>query len=112
MGCCKTNNQCLIVTTINPICHDCPAHHGTKIEVLISLKSKENILFAHNFILEQNTNQAFSCLDLQSSIFFPVKGLVSLFFLQSILTFIVQTIISAVVGAFSKEQQGALKVSL
>ena len=32
--------------------------------------------------------------------------------LQSILTLIVQTIVSAVLGAFSKQQQGALKVSL
>ena len=70
------------------------------------------MIFAHNFILKQNTNQATHCLDLQSSIFFLVKGLDTLFFLQSILTLIVQTIVSAVLGAFSKQQQGALKVSL
>ena len=38
-----------------------------------------------------------------------MKGLDTLFFLQSILTLIVQTIVSAVIGAFSKQQQGALK---
>ena len=36
------------------------------------LKSKENIIFAHNFILKQNTNQASHCFDFQSSIFFLV----------------------------------------
>ena len=42
-----------------------------------------------------------------------MKGLDTLFFLQSILTLIVQTIVSAVLGAFSnQQQQGALKVSL
>ena len=70
MGCCNTNNKCLIVTTINPICCSHPVHHGTKIYILTSLKSKEIIIFAHNFILQQNTNQVTCCLDLQSSIFF------------------------------------------
>ena len=96
MGCCNTNKKSLIVTTINPIWRSCPGHHGTKFLVLISLKSKENIIFAHNLILIQNTNQASCCLDLQSSTFFPVKGLDTLFFLQSILTLIVQTIVSVV----------------
>ena len=59
-----------MVTTINPICCSHPVHHGTKIYILTSLKSKEIITFAHNFILQQNTNQATCCLDLQSSIFF------------------------------------------
>ena len=42
------------------------------------------------------------------------KGLLqdTSFFLQSILTLIVQTIVSVVFGAFSKQHQGALKVSL
>ena len=57
-------SQCLIVPTINPIWHSHPVHHGTKFQVLISLKSKENIIFAHKFILIQNTNQASCCLDL------------------------------------------------
>ena len=39
----------------------------------------------------------------QSSIFFLVKGLDTLFFLQSILTLIVQTIVSAVYGTYSKQ---------
>ena len=43
----------LIVTTINPIWRSCPVHHGTKQFTICSLKSKENIIFAHNFILEQ-----------------------------------------------------------
>ena len=96
MGCCNTKSKCLIVTTIHPIKHSRPVHHGTKFQVLISLKRKENIIFAHNFILIQNTNQASHCLDFQSSIFFLSLELDTLFFLQSILTLIVQTIVSAV----------------
>ena len=96
MDCCNTNKKSLIVTTINPIWHSHPVHHSTKFQVLISLKSKENIIFAHNFILIQNTNQASHCFDFQSSIFFLMIGLDTLFFLQSILTLIVQTIVGAV----------------
>ena len=96
MGCCNTKSQCLIVPTINLIWHSCPVHPGTKNLTICSLKSKENIIFAHNFILKQNTNQATCCLDFQSSIFFLSLGLDTLFFLQSILTLIVQTIVSAV----------------
>ena len=55
MGCCNTNNKCLIVTTINPIWRGHPVHHGTKVQVLIRLKSKENITFAHNFIIYNKT---------------------------------------------------------
>ena len=29
MGCCNANEKCLIVTTINPISHSHPVHHGT-----------------------------------------------------------------------------------
>ena len=96
MGCCNTNKKSLIVTTINPIWHSHPVHHGTKFLVLINLKSKEIIIFAHNFILIQNTNQASHCFDFQSSIFFLVKRLDTSNQLQSILTLIVQTILSAV----------------
>ena len=112
MGCCNTNNKCLIVTTINPICHSCPVHLGTKHFRICSCKSKENIIFAHNFILIKNTNQATHCLDFHLTIFFLVNGLDTSNQLQSILTLIVQTIVSVVLGAFSKQQQGALKVSL
>ena len=96
MGCCNTITKCLIVTTINPIWHSHPVHPGTKPLTICSLKGKENIIFAHNFILKQNTNQASHCFDLQSSIFFLLIGLDTLFFLQSILTLIAQTIASAV----------------
>ena len=63
-----------------------------------------------HFILKQNTNEATCCLQLQSSIFSLSLGLDTSFFLQSILTLIVQTIVSAVFGTFSKQQQEALKV--
>ena len=89
MGCCNTITKCLIVTTINPICRSRPVHSGTKTFNICSLKSKENIIFAHNFILKQNTNQATCCLDFQSSIFFLSLRLDTLFQLQSILTLIV-----------------------
>ena len=98
MGCCNTITKILIVATINPIWHSHPVHPGTKNLTICSLKSKENIIFAHNFILIQNTNQASHCFDFQSSrsIFFLSLGLDTLFFLQSKLTLIVQTIVSAV----------------
>ena len=89
MGCCSTNEKSLIVTTINPIWRSCPVHSGTKTFNICSLKSKENIIFAHNFYLKTQTNQATCCLDFQSSIFFLSLGLDTLFFLQSILTLIV-----------------------
>ena len=89
MGCCNTNEKSLIVTTINPIWRSHPVLPGTKKFNICSLKSKENIIFAHNFILKQNTNQATCCLDFQSSIFFLSLGLDTLFFSQSILTLIV-----------------------
>ena len=96
MGCCNTITQCLIVTTINPICRSCPVHPGTKFFKICSLKSKENIIFAHNYFRKTQTNQATCCLDFQSSIFFLLLGLDTLFQSQSILTLIVQTIVSAV----------------
>ena len=89
MGCCTTNEKSLIVTTINPIGRSRPVHPGTKTFSICSLKSKESIIFAHNFILKQSTNQATCCLDFQSSIFFLSLGLDTLFFLQSLLTLIV-----------------------
>ena len=64
------------------------------------------------FILKQNTNEAHCCLHLQLSIFFLLLGLDIPFQLQSILTLIVQTIVSAVQGSYSKQQQGAFNVSL
>ena len=53
-----------------------------------ALKSKENIIFAHNFILKQTTNQASHCFDFLSIVFL-VKGLDTSNQLQSILTLIV-----------------------
>ena len=89
VGCCSTNKKSLIVITINPIWCSRPVHHGTKNITICSLKSKENIIFAHNFILKQNTNQASHCFDFHFCIFFLVKGLDTSNQLQSILTLIV-----------------------
>ena len=52
MGCCNTNEKSLIVTTINPIWRSRPVHPGTKKFTICSLKSKENIIFAHNYNLK------------------------------------------------------------
>ena len=89
MGCCNTNSHCLIATTINPIWCSRPVHPGTKHFTICSLRNKENIIFAHNFILEQNTNQASHCFEFHLCIFFLVKGLDTSNQLQSILTLIV-----------------------
>ena len=96
MGCCNTITKSLIVATINPIWRSRPVHPGTKFFTICSLKSKENIIFAHNYFRKTQTNQATCCLDFQSSIFFLLLGLDTLFQSQSILTLIVQTIVSAV----------------
>ena len=75
MGCCNTNKKSLIVTTINHISRSYPVHHDTKFKVLISLTNEENIIIAHNFILEQNTNQTSHCFGFHLCIVFLVKGL-------------------------------------
>ena len=74
MGCCNTNKNGLIVTTINPIWCSRPVHPGRKQFTICSLKSKENIIFAHNLIFKENTNQESHCFDFYLSIVFLVKG--------------------------------------
>ena len=96
MGCCNTIPQSLIVTTINPIWRSRPVHPGTKSFNICSLKSKENIIFAHNYFKKQNTNQASHCFDFILCIFFLSLGLDTSKHSQSILTLIVQTIVSEV----------------
>ena len=75
MGCCSINEKSLIVTTINPIWHSHPVHPSTNIFNISSLKSKENIIFAHNLFKKKQANQASHHLDFQSSIFFLPLGL-------------------------------------
>ena len=76
MGCCSTNEKSLIVITINPICRSRPVHPSTKSFNICSLKSKENIIFAHNlFQKKTQANQASHHLDFQSSIVFLPLGL-------------------------------------
>ena len=70
MGCCSTTEK-----SLNPIWRSHPVHPGTKRFTICSLKSKENILFAHKFILKQHTNQASYCFDFYLNIVFLVKGL-------------------------------------
>ena len=73
MGCCNTNEKSLIVTTINPICiwHSHPVHPGTIFLNLCSLKSKENIIFAHNFILEKPKQTKQLVVLIFSQVYFP-----------------------------------------
>ena len=71
MGCCNTITKSLIVTTINPIWCSHPVHPGTKGFTISSLKSKENIIFAHNYFKKQNTNQASHCFDFYFVYIFP-----------------------------------------
>ena len=116
MDCCNANEKCLIVTTINPIWHSCPAHHGTKIlsshsYFVAAMQGKHHLctLSSHSyfvavmqgkhhlctqFILKQNTNEAHCCLQIQLNIFFLSLGLGTSFQLQSILTLIVQRTVS------------------
>ena len=75
MGCCSTNEKSLIVITITPIWRRRPVHPSTKMFNICSLKSKENIIFAHNYFRKTNTNQASHCFDFYLSIVFLVKGL-------------------------------------
>ena len=75
MVCGSTNEKSLIVTTINPIWRSHPVHPGTNSITICSLKSKENIMFAHNYFRQTNTNQASHCFDFYLSIASLVKGL-------------------------------------
>ena len=70
MGCCNTNEKSLIVTTINPIWRSRPVHPGTKKLQFVALKSKANIIFAHNFYFKQNTKETHCCLQFLLSISF------------------------------------------
>ena len=90
MGCCNTITKSLIVTTINPIWRSRPVHPGTKDFTIYSLKSKENIIFAHNFYFRKTqTNQASHCFDFYLCIFFLSLGLDTSKQSQSVLTLIV-----------------------
>ena len=70
-----TQSKCLIVTTITPIWRRHPVHPGTKMFTICSIKSKADIIFAHNYFSKTNTNQASHCFVFYLSIFFLAKGL-------------------------------------
>ena len=90
MGCCNTNEKSLIVTTVNPIWRSCPVHPGTKDINICSLKSKENIIFAHNFYFKKHKQTKRLVVLIFNRAFFFFQGILdTLFFLQSILTLIV-----------------------
>ena len=70
MGCCSTNEKSLIVITINTIWRSRPVQPSTKFFSICSLKSKENIIFAHNYYFKQNTKEAHCSLQFHLSISF------------------------------------------
>ena len=74
--------------------------------------SAEKSSSLHTIILKNKTQMKQFVVFIYNTVYFATRRLDPSFFLQSILTLIVQTIVSAVFGAFSKQQQGALKVSL
>ena len=74
-GLLQYNNQEFDCYNNQSIWRSCPVHPGTNIFTICCLKSKENIIFAHNYFKKQNTNQASHCFDFYFSIFFLVEGL-------------------------------------
>ena len=54
MGCCNTITQCLIVTTINPICRSRPVHPGTKKLTFVALRARKTSSL-HTIILKNET---------------------------------------------------------
>ena len=66
--CCKTNEKCLIVATINPISCSHPVHHGTfsKFSFInfVAVKARKTSSL-HPIIPKQNANEATCCLHLQ-----------------------------------------------
>ena len=42
MGCCNTNQKCLIVTTINHIWRSHPVHHGKNFKFSLALKARKS----------------------------------------------------------------------
>ena len=72
MDCCNTITKSLIVTTINPIWGSRPVHPGIKRFTICSLKSKENIIFAHNYFKnETQTKHPIALIFI--SVYFPCR---------------------------------------
>ena len=97
--CYKPYEKCWIVATINPISCSCTVHHDTFFNVLIdqsySCKCRGIIIFMHNYLeTKYKQSNTLSCITIKY-IFLLIEIHTS-FFLQSILTLIVQTIVSAV----------------
>ena len=78
-GCCKPNEKCLIIATINSISCSHPVHHGTLFKVLIhkfvGSKHREITFFADNYFRKTKTNKASLCLQLQLNIFLSQRRL-------------------------------------
>ena len=98
--CCNKTRTRLIVATINPIlrrpCVHASSFHKVLIHNFCSPKHREIIIFEHNYFRKRNTKQASHCFDFYLCIFSLSLGLDTSNQLQSILTLIVQTIVSGV----------------
>ena len=111
--CKEPNEKWWIVATINPISHSHPVHHGTFFNVLIDkfyrCKYREIIIFAHNYFkTKHKQSKTLSCITIKY-IFLLME--IRYFILLAIHTHSdCETVVCSVYGAFSKQQQGALKV--
>ena len=70
-SCCKPNEDCFIVATINLISHSHPVHHGTFFNVLIYKFVGREAQRNHSLC----TNKATLCLIFQWNIFFSKSKL-------------------------------------
>ena len=102
------------VATINPISCSHPVHHGTFFKVLIHIfivcKCREIIIFAHNYFKNKENKQSNTLSE----------NTIEYIFLHKEIRYLIELAINtqtdcsknskSVFGAFSKQQQGALKV--
>ena len=70
MGCCNTITQCLIVTTINPICHSRPVHPGTNFLTFVALRARKTSSL-HTIILEKHKQTKQLVVLIFNQVYFP-----------------------------------------
>ena len=102
-----------MVATINPISCSHPVHHGTFFNVLIDkfivCKHSEIIIFAHNYFKQRKQAKQHFVLKYNQVYFLFIE-------IRYLIQLAINTHIDcannhkSVFGAFSKQQQGALKV--
>ena len=70
MGCCRTNEKSLIVTTINPIWRSRPVHPGTKKLTFVALKARKTSSL-HTIILEKPKQTKQLVVLIFNQVYFP-----------------------------------------